>query len=142
MVKKIIWGLVAVIILVIFTAWLTQDHWLPQWNQSIADQTTEYHEKGLSFAATHDQVACLDEALTEYNLCKGFSCTLIHGKFLRACLSEASATEGFCDDVPAFNEKATEDEKTWARHACWDKNIGGDGCRLLMRQQQFFCASR
>lgn len=142
MVKKIILGILVSIVLVIAIAWITQDRWLPQWNQELAQQSVEYRDRGVAYAQTHDQAACLEEALTQFNTCSGFACTINHGKFLRACLDNAAATEGFCAEVPEFNEKATEDDKTWARHYCWDRDIRGDGCRLLMKQTQFFCSNQ
>lgn len=142
MIKKIIWGILFLIAAVIFGAWLTQDMWLPQWNQDLAQQSTEYREKGLALGQTADQQVCFDEALTSFNQCSGFACTITHGKFLKACWENAAPTEGFCEGVPAYNEEKTEDEKSWARHECWGRDIRGEGCRLLMRQQQLLCSEQ
>lgn len=142
MIKKLIWGVLLLIVGGILLAWLTQDHWLPGWNKDLADQSVEYRNRGKAFGAQADQQACLDEALMSFNQCSGFACTIKHGKFLKACWAEAQPTEGFCNEVPAFNEERSEDDKSWARHACWSRDIRGEGCRLLMRQQQLFCSQQ
>lgn len=142
MIKKFIWGILFAIAAVIVVAWLTQDQWLPQWNQELAEESVEYRERGLSLGETANQQSCLDEALASFNTCSGFACTIKHGKFLKACLEVASPAKGFCDEVPEFNEEPTEDDKSWARHYCWDRDIRGEGCRLLMRQQQLFCSQQ
>lgn len=140
MIKKFIWATLFVIVGGIFIAWLTQDLWLPGWNKELQDKSVEFRERGLSFGERADQQACLDEALTSFNTCSGFACTITHGKFLKACWENAAPTEGFCEGVPVYSEKPSDDDKSWARHACWDRDIRGEGCRLLMRQQQFLCS--
>lgn len=140
MISKFIWGTLFVIAGGIFVAWVVQDQWLPEWNKELADRSAEFRSNGLEFGKTADQQACFDEALTSFNRCSGFACTITHGKFLKACWETAELTEGFCEGVPAYNEKPSDDDKSWARHACWDRDIRGEGCRLLMRQQQFLCS--
>lgn len=142
MVKKIIWGILLAIVLFIFAAWLTQDRWLPEWNAELAEQSQLFADNGKAFGQSTDQQGCLEEALSSFNQCSGFSCTITHGKFLKACWSVSAVTENFCEDVPAFNDKPTEDDKSWARHACWGRDIRGEGCRLLMRQQQLLCSQQ
>ncbi|WP_415889706.1 hypothetical protein ACMXYV_17680 [Neptuniibacter sp. SY11_33] len=142
MVKKIIWGILLLLVAGTFLAWLTQDKWLPGWNQELADQNNEFQQRGLELGQKSDQQTCLEEALSSFNQCSGFSCTIKHGKFLKACLNNASPSENFCKDVPEFREERTEDDKSWARHACWSRDVRGEGCRLLMRQQQLFCSEK
>ncbi|WP_415892899.1 hypothetical protein ACMXYN_17605 [Neptuniibacter sp. PT8_73] len=142
MVKKIVWGILLLLAAGIFLAWLTQDKWLPGWNQELADQNNEFQQRGLALGQKADQQTCLEEALSSFNQCSGFSCTIKHGKFLKACLQNASPSENFCKDVPEFREERTEDDKSWARHACWSRDVRGEGCRLLMRQQQLFCSEK
>lgn len=140
MIKKMVWGVIFLLVAAVFLAWITQDKWLPDWNKELAEQTTEFQQKGLALGKTADQQTCLEEALLSFNQCSGFSCTIKHGKFLKACWANATPTENFCEGVPEFREKRTEDDKSWARHACWSRDIRGEGCRLLMRQQQQFCS--
>lgn len=142
MLKKIIWSILFLIVAGIFIAWLTQDKWLPGWNQELAQQSQDFTQRGSTFGETADQQACLEEALTSFNRCSGFACTISHGKFLKACWQQATPSEGFCNEVPAFSEELSEDDKSWARHACWGRDIRGEGCRLLMRQQQLFCSKQ
>ncbi|WP_286240601.1 hypothetical protein [Neptuniibacter halophilus] len=142
MVKKIIFGLLLLLAAGIFVAWLTQDHWLPGWNQELAEQSAEYRERGLALGARSDQSGCFEAVLESFDQCSGFACTINHGKYLKACWEKAEPTEHFCDEVPEFKEKPSDDDKSWARHACWSRDIRGEGCRLLMRQQQQLCSSQ
>ena len=142
MIKKIIWSILGLIALGIFVAWLTQSYWLSDWNQEQAAEVKLFQERGLALGKEADQQQCLDSALESFNQCSGFTCTVKHGQFLRVCLQHASPSEGFCDEVPAFNEERSEDDKSWARHACWSRDVRGEGCRILMRQQQQFCSQK
>lgn len=140
MIIKIVWATLLLIVLGIFGAWLTQDYWLPGWNKELAEESIAFRERGTSFGQSADKQACLEETLTSFDRCSGFACTVKHGKFLNACLKTASISQDFCKDVPVYNEKRSEDDKTWARESCWGRDIRGEGCRLLMRQQQLFCS--
>lgn len=126
----------------ILIAWFTKDQWLPDWNDELAKAAVEYKEKGLKLGKQTDQQGCLEQALKSFSECTGFACTVNHGIFLKSCWQESRETIGFCNKVPAYTKKATEDAKSWARHSCWDRNIRDEGCRLLMRQQQFFCSKQ
>lgn len=140
MIKKMIWGIILLIVIGIFGAWLTQDSWLPGWNKELAQEVETFQKRGLAFGKTENQQACLEETLTSFDQCSGFTCTVKHGKFLNACLTNASPSESFCKEVPEYKEERSEDDKAWARESCWGRDIRGEGCRLLMRQQQFFCS--
>ncbi|WP_067867985.1 hypothetical protein [Neptuniibacter marinus] len=142
MIKKLVWGIILLIVLGIFGAWLTQDYWLPEWNKELAEETQLFQEQGGAFGKENDQQACLEQTLSSFDHCSGFACTVKHGKFLNACLKHAAPSPDFCKDVPAYNEKRSDDDKTWARESCWGRDIRGEGCRLLMRQQQFFCSTQ
>ncbi|WP_432697082.1 hypothetical protein ACQUQP_01635 [Marinobacterium sp. YM272] len=142
MVKKILLALLAVAVLGVAYLWFKKDAIVAEFNQERAEEALVYREAGLEYGRNHDQQACLDEALKEFDTqCTGFSCTVRYGKFLNACLETAAVSETFCDKVPAYQEEKTEDEKIWAREACWAQDIRGEGCRLLLRQQQYFCSS-
>ncbi len=148
MLKKIILALVVIPALVAVFLWQVQpawwleakQAWLSDFNAERAELAANWRNDGLAFGRANDQEACLTKALTEFDGCTGFQCTVDHGRFLNACLEVATASEGFCDGVPAFRDKPTEDDKSWAKYGCWDRNIRGEGCRLLMRQQQLFCS--
>ncbi len=149
MLKKIILALVLIPVLAGLFLWqvqpawwqATKAEWLAGFNAERAEQAAAWRNEGLAFGRQNDQAACLDKALTAFDGCTGFACTVNHGRYLRACLETAAAVDGFCEGVPAFREEPAEDDKTWAKHACWDRDIRGEGCRLLMRQQQLFCSS-
>jgi len=140
MIIKAVWATVVLFIICIFAAWLTQDQWLPGWNKELAEETTAFRARGMAYGKKADQQACLEETLTSFDQCSGFACTVKHGKFLNACLKTASPNPDFCKDVPAYSEERSEDDKAWARESCWGRDIRGEGCRLLMRQQQYFCS--
>ena len=117
----------------------SQSSWLDNFNADRNQEYTDKRDAGLAFGQNHNQNQCLTQALKGFNECTGYTCTIGNGKFLKACLETAEPSADFCDGVPAYQEDITEDEKTWARHTCWDLNIASDGCRLLLRQKQFFC---
>lgn len=137
---KILLALTALMLAALVWAWLFGPAWLAGFNAEQQTLKTDFTEQGRAFGRQADQQACLDRTLTDFDSCSGYNCTLQHDYFLKACLEEASPSEGFCDGVPAYREKPSEDDKTWARHSCWDMNIRGEGCRLLLRQQQFWCS--
>lgn len=149
MLKKIILALVLLPLLAALFLWQVQPawwqemkaEWLTDFNSERAEQAAYWRDQGLTFGRGNGQNACLEKALMDFDGCTGFACTVNHGRFLKACLQSAETDAGFCDGVPAFREEPTEDDKTWAKHACWERNIRGEGCRLLMRQQQLFCSA-
>ncbi|TCK03514.1 hypothetical protein [Marinobacterium mangrovicola] len=142
MMKKILLALLAIAVLGAGYLWLKKDSIVEEFNRERAEDAVVYREAGLEFGRTHDQQECLDEALQEFDTqCTGFSCTVRYGKFLNACLETASDSATFCDNVPAYQDEKTEEEKVWARETCWDRDIRGEGCRVLLRQQQYFCTN-
>jgi len=138
--KKILLITLGIIVVLSVLGWLNRESWLADFNADRAYQTAEFKKSGRLFGQEHNQQACLDKTLRSFDGCLGFSCTVNQGIFLRACLSVAKASPGFCEGVPPYREKPTEDDKSWAKYYCWDRNIRGEGCRLLMKQQQFFCS--
>lgn len=148
MLKKIIWTLVLVPVLLGLFLWQVQPawwlaakaEWLADFNSERAELAASWRNDGLAFGRQQDQAACLTRALTDFDGCTGYQCTVNHGRFLRACLETAAPSEAFCDGVPAFRNELTEDDKSWAKYSCWERNIRGEGCRMLMRQQQLFCS--
>lgn len=141
MAKKI--GIAFLLLTLVLGVWylLYSDQWLANFNQERQQDAQIYREQGLLAGAQTDQQGCQDQALTHFNLCRdsNFICTVNQGVFLKACFETAQSTPGFCDDLPAFNEKATEEEKDWAKYNCWDMDIRGEGCRLLLRQRLQLC---
>lgn len=138
--KKLLLIALALTVLLSLLFWLNRESWLADFNQQRAEQKAQYRQAGHEYGQQHHQQDCLDTALRNFDGCMGFNCTVNQGLFLKACLSQAKVSPGFCDGVPAFREEPTEDDKSWRKYACWDRNIRGEGCRLLMKQQQFFCS--
>ena len=142
MMKKKLWmALLALVVLGgLVLGWMYNSGWVDDFNAEQNRVLQERTEAGLQFGARANQQQCLDQALADFDGCLGYQCTVASGRFLKACLSKAAISEGFCDGVPEFREKPTEDDKEWAKDYCLDNNIRGDNCRLLMRQQQLFCS--
>lgn len=148
MLKKIILALVLIPLLVGLFLWQVQPvwwqtlkaEWLADFNSERAEQEAQWLDQGRAFGRGNGQNACLDKALMDFDGCTGYACTVNHGRFLRGCLATAEPDQGFCDEVPAYRDEPTEDDKSWAKYGCWDRNVRGEGCRLLMRQQQLFCS--
>lgn len=116
------------------------DAWLAEFNDERAQTAAAQLDRGRVFGQNQTQQGCFDSALEEIADCRSPICTVDTGHFLRGCWERASETAGFCDGVPAWNDKISEDEKSWARYGCWDMNNKSDGCRVLMRQRQQLCS--
>ncbi len=142
--KKFWWILLTILIGLGIYAWveLQGEQWLKDYNQEMGQQAAEYRQRGVELGATTDQQGCLDQTLEQFNSCFGYECTVNHGQFLKACWSASAPTEGFCDETPEFREKPSEEDKSWAKFYCIDRNIRDAGCRLLMRQKQFHCSAQ
>lgn len=139
--KKILLALLLVSVVSAVLFWLQKDAWLAEFNAERAAEAERFRAAGLEYGRGHDQQACLDKALTDFDTqCSGFSCTVRYGRFLDACLETAAHTPGFCAGVPPYHEERSEEDKSWARDSCWEQDIRGEGCRLLLRQQQYFCS--
>ncbi len=143
MLKKILLFSLLALLLLFAYLWLNQERWLAQFNAERAAEFERFHRSGLEFGREHDQQACLDKALSDFNTeCSGFSCTVRYGQFLRACWQNAAASADFCNGVPPYRDKPSEEDKNWARETCWGQDIRGEGCRLLLRQQQQLCSGQ
>lgn len=139
--KKILLLLILVSVAVAALFWVQKDEWLAEFNAERAEEAEHFRSAGLEYGRHHDQQACLDRALHDFDTqCSGFSCTVKYGRFLDACLETAAHTPGFCAGVPPYHEELSEEDKNWARDLCWGQDIRGEGCRLLLRQQQYFCS--
>lgn len=142
MLKKIVWSLIVILLLTVGYFWLNRDAWLHHFNSGHQAVAKEYRQRGADYGRDHDQQACLDKAMRDFDSqCSGYSCTIRYGVFLRGCLETAQTSPQFCKGVPPYHEKLTEMDKYWAKHLCWGKNIRGDGCVLLLHQQQLLCTT-
>jgi hypothetical protein len=121
--------------------WLHQDEITESFNQERAEDREKFTQEGLQYGQAHSQQACLDKTLTDLNGCNSFGCSVNAGLFLKHCWNVASESPAMCDGVPAFQEKPSEDDKTWAKAYCIDRDIRSEGCRkLIMRQLSQFCS--
>jgi hypothetical protein len=62
------------------------------------------NEEAATFAASHDQSACVDEGLRKVMPCDGIMCEATTKVFTEHCITQATPTPGFCDGVPAMGE--------------------------------------
>ena len=141
--KRFWLGLLLALIVGVFYSWLQAPEWLQAWNAEHKALVESQRQAGLALAQQSDQQGCFDAAVKRVEQCQGseFECTVGSGTFLKACWSGALPSSGFCDAVPAYNEKATEDDKAWRKDRCFELQVAAKGCQLLMRQQQQFCSS-
>jgi hypothetical protein len=142
-ITKIIWALI-ILSGIGFYLWaeFAGDDWLAEFNSERQQAAAEFIAKGEAEGKLKTDQACFDDAIGQIAECLSISCTVDAGQYLRGCWGVAERAEGFCDGVPEFQEEKTEEEKEWARFACYDLNSRGDGCRLLMRQKQQHCATQ
>lgn len=117
------------------------DAWLAEFNSERQTSALAFREKGQSFGAQTTQQGCFDQALKSVEDCRSPICMVDSGNFLRGCFETSAPTVDFCEGVPAYQSKITEEEKSWARYGCWDIKNKSDGCRLLKRQQQALCSN-
>ena len=141
--KRFWLGLLFALIIGVFYSWLQAPAWLEEWNSTSQEITEQKRSAGLLYGQSHDQQACLDQTLQQFDSCNesGYSCTVSNGVFLRACWQESQPTMAFCDGVPEFSESPSEDDKAWAKDSCFELGINAQGCRLLMRQKQQLCSA-
>ena len=121
--------------------WWNKDQITQDFNQERAAERETFTAQGLAYGQSHSQQACLDKTLQDMNGCHTFSCSVNAGLFLKNCWSVASESPSMCEGVPTFLEEPTEDDKTWAKAYCIDRDIRSEGCRkLVMRQLSQFCS--
>lgn len=138
MVKKLKWPLLLVILALI--GYLLLKQYQTDLNNNLNKEISQAEALGLAFGSEHDQLACLNQSLVNIKGCSAFSCGVVHGRFFKACLSQAQKNAALCEAVPAYTEKKDRATKDWLRDVCFDypeTNI----CNQLMRQRQQLCAT-
>jgi hypothetical protein len=147
MIKKILLLLLVVIAIAMVAFWFNREQWLSEFNQERQQQSALFELQGSQFAASGnngesaDQQQCLEESFKQMKGCFEFSCTLNQAVFLKSCLATSQKTERFCGGVPEYKEKLSTDDKQWLKDSCWNKNINGEGCRFLYKQQIHYCSA-
>ena len=117
------------------------DQWLSDFNDERQASAQAFRLQGQEFGREATQQGCFDQALKSVEGCRSPICMVDSGNFLRGCFETGTESPNFCEGVPAYQAKITEDEKSWARYGCWDINNKSEGCRLLKRQQQALCSN-
>jgi hypothetical protein len=140
MIKKILGLLVLISLIAAVIFWFNREQWLADFNQERQQKAQEFKEKGLLFAQDANQQQCIEEGLEQLKQCFAFDCTLDQGVFLKSCLSQAKPSAQFCEEVPEYHEKLTEDDKYWLKDQCWDEKLNSDSCKFLYKQKIHFCS--
>ncbi len=130
----------AVISAVLF--WLNREQWLADFNLERQQQTEKYTQMGSLFAKTATQDQCLQQSFSQLGKCFAAKCTLDQAVFLKTCLAGAASSEHFCDGVPNYSKKMSEEAKKWLKDGCWNKDLNGESCRFLLKQQSYFCSAK
>lgn len=133
-------GCLVVILVAGFWLYHQRQQWLAGFNAEHQQQAEQFRERGHELGLHADQQTCLDTVLKEYNAnCRGFDCTVRYGQMLKHCFDVARPTPGFCNGVPAYQEKPDDNVKYWIYHQCWDRDVPDPGCRMMMKQRQQLC---
>jgi len=140
MIKKILGLLVLVALIAAAIFWFNREQWLADFNQERQQKAQEFKEKGRLFAQDANQQQCITQGLDQLKQCFAFGCTLDQGVFLKSCLAQAEPSEQFCEGVPEYREKLTEDDKYWLKDQCWDEKLNSDSCKFLYKQKIHFCS--
>jgi len=140
MIKKLLWVLLAILVIAALIFYSNKDQWLQEFNQERQQQQSEYIARGKLFGDTANQQQCLDKSLEQLGNCFSYGCTLDHGAYLRSCLQNAQPSASFCKGVPAYQTKASQADKQWLKDNCWNRNLNGESCRFLFKQQMNFCS--
>lgn len=142
MLKKILLLLLLVIIGFCTLFWMNKEQWLADFNQQRQQQSAIFKQKGIDFAKTANQQQCMEQSFKQLGSCFEFDCTLDQGVFVKACIETAAPSANFCDAVPKTADKLTQDDKDWLKDSCWDKDVNGEGCRFMYKQQIQFCTAQ
>ena len=94
-----------------------------------------------SFASTHDQNACVEEALRRGDACGAdlnIMCHAQNGIFLTRCAEQATPVAGFCEGVPDPSDIMAS--VTWSMQACTARGRpNNQSCNRLMQSLQRGC---
>jgi hypothetical protein len=117
-------------------------HWYSSQQDRLRADGRVETAKAREYARTHDQNACVDEALRREDACKGITDLLCETRaiaFIRACLEAAAKTPHFCDDVPKWKE--TTSVTAWSSSECRRRHrMDVNRCGALLVEIPFACA--
>ena len=140
MFAKLFVGFLVVVAVLAGYLWSNQAEIVANFNEQRSLEREQSQQAGRLFGEKNDQNACLTRTLADFDGCQEFGCSVSSGLFLKNCLAVAAPNSALCEGVPAFQEVPSEDDKHWAKYECIDRNIRGEGCRMLMRQVSQFCS--
>jgi hypothetical protein len=133
----------AIILVIAATAgylWSNQTEIVENFNEQRSLEREQSEQAGRLFGETNDQNACLTRTLADFDGCQTFGCSVSSGLFLKNCLAVATPNAALCEGVPVFRDEPTEDDKSWAKYECIERNVRGEACRMLLRQVSQFCS--
>lgn len=95
-----------------------------------------------TYAASHDQSACVDEGLRRVAMCDGIMCEAKEKIFTTACVQNATPSTGFCDNVPPAN--AIMEVARWSVDECERRRQSArdQRCHRLVQAVPAACEAR
>jgi len=138
------WLVFLIVILIAgFYGWQNGPQWLASWNSGQQEMVDQHRAAGTAFGRENDQQGCFSSALERLESCQEteYKCTVSSGLYLRACWHESLTSERFCDEVPAFTESPSEDDKAWIKERCFELGATAKGCRILIKQKMQLCSN-
>lgn len=114
--------------------------WFSKNKDRIAQGAEQTLKDAETFAATHDQNACVDEGLVRSSKCDGIWCTAQQQLYVASCLDKAEKSPTLCDDAPKPGEiMATAN---WAVNACKKRGRTDQACTQVMQAIPQYCQRR
>ena len=115
--------------------------WVSENKDRILAEGKEAMDEAQSFGATHEQTACVPEAMKKVASCKAVMCRVKLKVFLQTCLASATPSPALCAGVPKSSEIVATSR--WVISACQKYGKGTDqGCTTMMQAVPEACAMR
>lgn len=112
-----------------------------EWAEGMMAEGQAMETEARAFAASHDQNACLDEALARDHACGAegeIMCHVRAGVFLERCIPAATPVSGFCEGIPPTSEIMAS--VNWSLQQCEARGLTGDqSCGRTMQAWQRAC---
>ena len=137
---KVVLGILAALLLVSILSCLGLKMWFEDNKDELANMGEEADAAGIEYGIGSDQAGCVGAGLSQQDGCGAFDpmCEAENSIWLRACLSAATPTPGFCDGVPEKSDII--DSATWAVGTCMNLGRPDDqACGRLLQQVQEHC---
>ena len=117
-------------------------YWFSHNKDRIAVEATKARTEAATFAASHEQNACIDEGLARIDRCEGNGiwCSAQQQLFLDACLQDASPSSSLCSGVP--KAKDFMKSASWTVAECKKRGRTDQACTNLLQSIPRYCESK